>query len=292
MGLVIGTVGCVSQKPVAVAPPVPNVQRALGEGQVMVESRLVQGGKTLSAPKIITMSGREAQIFVGQEQKVAGAAEPVETGIKLTILPVLKDGKVTFTGSCSMKEKWNVIGDVRTTSTSFVTREAIFSGTAASGEVAFLFLPGNINGDESIEVTLKFTLAGKVATEDGGGTVVDGATPGNPSGFFPHLAKLENDQFVPHPTYISRPTNHCPSGFFPYPGTLADAQGFPTNTTFHTLSPKQATEIQKEMVLVALKELLKTTHEELLQEDLGVKEKAELRDNLESIRGRIDLWSR
>ena len=46
------------------------------------------------------------------------------------------------------------------------------------------------------------------------------------------------------------------------------------------------------MVLVALKELLKTTHEELLQEDLGVKEKAELRDNLESIRGRIDLWSR
>jgi hypothetical protein len=234
MGLVIGTVGCVSQKPVAVAPPVPDVQRALGEGQVMVESRLVQGGKTLSAPKIITMSGREAQIFVGQEQTVAGAVKPVETGIKLTILPVLKDGKVTFTGSCSMKEKWNVIGDVRTTSTSFVTREAIFSGTAASGEVAFLFLPGNINGDESIEVTLKFTLAGT----------------------------LKNDSLIP------------------------------TDTTHQPLSPKQATEIQKEMVLVALKELLETTREELLQKDLGVNEKTELRDNLESIRGRIDLWSR
>jgi hypothetical protein len=46
------------------------------------------------------------------------------------------------------------------------------------------------------------------------------------------------------------------------------------------------------MVLVALIDLLETTNEELLQEDLGVKEKAELCNNLETIRGRIDLWSR
>lgn len=73
---------------------------------------------------------------------------------------------------------------------------------------------------------------------------------------------------------------------------MTDAQGFPTNTTFHTLSPEQATVTQKEMVLVALIDLLETTNEELLQEDLGVKEKAELCNNLETIRGRIDLWSR
>jgi hypothetical protein len=217
MGLVIGTVGCVSQKPVAAVPPVPVVPLPLAEGQVMVEFRLVQGGNALSAPKVITMSGREACIFVGQEQTVVGAAKPVETGIKLTILPVLKDGKVTFTGSCSMKEKWNVIGDVRTTSTSFVTREAIFSGTAASGEEAFLFLPGNINGDESIEVTLKFTLAGKVATEDGGGTVVYGDTLGTPYGFFNILPnwKMTNSFPIQLISAVQRIT--APQGFPPTP---------------------------------------------------------------------------
>lgn len=46
------------------------------------------------------------------------------------------------------------------------------------------------------------------------------------------------------------------------------------------------------MVLMTLIDLLETTHEEFLQKGLSVKEKAELRDNLESIRGRIDRWSR
>ena len=43
---------------------------------------------------------------------------------------------------------------------------------------------------------------------------------------------------------------------------------------------------------MALIDLLETTNEKLLQEDLGVKEQAELCNNLETIRGRIDLWSR
>ena len=166
MAMVLGVAGCVSQKPlvegatVEQAPQIePFPQSELGEKQVMVECRFTEGDDILSAPRIITLEGREAQIAISEERSFPGSKKPMELGVKLTILPVVKDGMISFEGSCSVKELANIKSGVKLQSALIITRESVFSGTAASGQDTLLTLP-SIRG-EAIKVTLKFTLAGE-----------------------------------------------------------------------------------------------------------------------------------
>ena len=163
MAMVLGVAGCVSQKPLVEgvtmerAPQIePFPPPEIGEGQVMVECRFTEGDDILSAPRIITLEGQEAQIAISQEQSFPSSKEPMELGVKLTILPVVKYGMISFEGSCSVKELANIESGGKLQSASIITREAVFSGTAAPGHDALLTLPG-IEG-EAIKVTLNFTL--------------------------------------------------------------------------------------------------------------------------------------
>ncbi len=116
----------------------------------------MKGIEILSAPRVITLEGKEAQIAISQERSFPGSKEPMELGVKLAILPVVKDGMISFEGSCSVKELANIKSNAKLKSTSIITRESVFSGTADPGQDALLTLP-SIKG-EAIKVTLKFTL--------------------------------------------------------------------------------------------------------------------------------------
>ena len=163
MAMVLGVTGCVSQKPMikeATVESTPHIEpfppSGVGEGQVMVECRFTEGDDILSAPTIITLEGQEAQIAISEERSFPGSKEPMELGIKLTILPVVKDGMISFGGSCSVKELANIESGGKLQSASIITRESVFSGTTDPGQDALLMLPG-IKG-EAIKVTLKFAL--------------------------------------------------------------------------------------------------------------------------------------
>jgi hypothetical protein len=163
MATVFGMTGCVSQKPMikgATVEPTPHLEplhpSGIGKRQVMVECRFTEGDNILSAPKIITLDGQEAQIAISEERSFPGSKEPMELGIKLTILPVVKDGMISYRGSCSVKEFLQIESGTNLRSASIVTRESVFSGAAASGQESMLMLP-SIKG-EALRVTLKFTL--------------------------------------------------------------------------------------------------------------------------------------
>ena len=163
MAMVLGVAGCVSQKPLverATVEEAPQIESSapfeISEGQVMVECRFTEGDDILSAPRIITLQGKEAQIAISEERSFPGSKEPMELGVKLTILPVVKDGMISFEGSCSVKELANIKSGGKLQSASIITRESVFSGTATPGQDSLFTLP-SIKG-EAIKVTLKFTL--------------------------------------------------------------------------------------------------------------------------------------
>ena len=172
MAMVLGVAGCVSQKPMiegATVEPTPHIEpfppSEIGEKQVMVECRFTEGDDILSAPRIITLEGHEAQIAISEERSFPGSKEPVELGIKLTILPVVKDGMISFEGSCSVKELANIKSGGKLQSASIVTLESVFSGTATPGQDALLTLPG-IEG-KAIKVALRFTLVDEQGRQQG-----------------------------------------------------------------------------------------------------------------------------
>ena len=191
MAMVLGMVGCMSQKPMiegTTVEPTPHIEPSppseTCEGQVMMECRFIHGlGEEiatlpplhvlegmkgidiLSAPRVVTLSGQEAQIAISEERSFPGSKEPVELGIKLTILPVVKDGMILFGGSCSVKELANIKSGGKLQSASIVTLESVFSGTATPGQDALLTLPG-IEG-KAIKVALRFTLVDEQGRQQG-----------------------------------------------------------------------------------------------------------------------------
>ena len=173
MAMVMGVAGCVSQKPLferATMEETPQIESStpfeISEGQVMVECRFTEGDDILSAPRIITLQGQEAQIASSEERSFPGSKKPMELGVKLTILPMVKDGMISFEGSCSVKELANINSEGKLQSASIITRESVFSGTADPGQDALLTLP-SIKG-KVIKVTLKFTLVDKQGRHLGG----------------------------------------------------------------------------------------------------------------------------
>tara|TARA_Y100000588_G_scaffold133987_1_gene147284 strand:+ start:762 stop:1298 length:537 start_codon:yes stop_codon:yes gene_type:complete len=152
--------GCVTEMPMVMTPPPPPVvPPTLAAEQVLVECRMIKDGDMLTAPRIITISGRKAEIAIVAQEKVPGTKKPVETGIKLSILPVLEDGRVAFTGSCSVKERRPASSGNNIVSTAFVTREAFFSGVAAERDPVTFQLATNAKEGNPIEITLSFTMA-------------------------------------------------------------------------------------------------------------------------------------
>ncbi|MBR90450.1 MAG: hypothetical protein CMO66_04155 [Verrucomicrobiales bacterium] len=155
VGLVC-VMGCVTGQHVAQLPTIP--PPTLEGRQIMVECKMVKGGDILSAPKIITLSGREAEIAITSQHSIPGLQTQVETGIQLTINPVLVNGQVAFTGSYSIKEKQDITQAAETTSAAFITREMFFKGIAAPDEKTVIEMSAEQTGGEPIQVNLLFSL--------------------------------------------------------------------------------------------------------------------------------------
>ena len=124
--------------------------------QVMVEAKFTEAGALLSAPRIVTISGKEARIEMGELAAVPGQSEPVQSGILLTILPEIRDAKIAFRGLCQVKQRAGRSDRLGLKMAAFHTREAFFEGIASSGEIKRVEIEHS-NGDR-LTVTLKFTV--------------------------------------------------------------------------------------------------------------------------------------
>ena len=124
--------------------------------QVMVEAEFTEIDAVLSAPRIITISGEEAHIEMGELAAVPGQAEQVQSGILLTILPEIRDAKIVFRGSCQVKQSSGRSDRPNLKTAAFHTREAFFEGIASSGEIKRMEIE-HPNGDR-LTVMLKFTV--------------------------------------------------------------------------------------------------------------------------------------
>ncbi len=125
--------------------------------QVMVEAKFTGADLVLSAPRIVTISGKEARIEMGELAAVPGQAEQVQSGILLTILPEIRDAKIAFRGSCQVKQSAGRSDRPSLKMVAFRSREAFFEGVASSGEIKRAEIK-HPNGDR-LTVTLKFTVA-------------------------------------------------------------------------------------------------------------------------------------
>ena len=124
--------------------------------QVIVEAKFTETGAVLSAPRIITTSGEEARIEIGESAAVPGQIEQVQSGILLTILPEIRDAKIAFRGSCRVKHLAGRSDRLDLKITAFHSREAFFEGVASSGEIKRVEIE-HPNGDR-LTLTLKFTM--------------------------------------------------------------------------------------------------------------------------------------
>ena len=124
--------------------------------QVIVEAKFTEAGAVLSAPRIITTSGEEARIEIGESAAVPGQIEQAQSGILLTILPEIRDAKIVFRGSCQVKKSAGRSDRPNLKMVGFHSREAFFEGITSSGEIKHVEI--DCPNGEKLVVTLKFTV--------------------------------------------------------------------------------------------------------------------------------------
>jgi hypothetical protein len=129
MTALLGVAGCVSVKnggPVA---------RPSGPNQVLVEAKIMDGGKRVAVPRVMTLNGQEARVEIGQAAGVPGREQPVPTGVTLVIQPRINGGRIVFRGSCQVTRPTVERDQSELRTAAFHTRAVYFAGVANSGEV-------------------------------------------------------------------------------------------------------------------------------------------------------------
>ena len=160
MTALLGVAGCVSDKtggPIA-RPPGPN--------QVLVEAKIMDDGKMVAVPRIMTFNGQEAQVEIGQAAGVPGREQPVPTGVTLVIQPRINGGRIVFRGSCQVTRPTGERDQSELRTAAFHTRAVYFAGVATSGEVKRVEL--SQPGGPTLSIELKFILMANTANRVGG----------------------------------------------------------------------------------------------------------------------------
>ena len=142
--------GCVADKTPALS------SRALAPNQILIETRLVEHGVVFSSPRAVAVNGTETRIVIGQSIDVPGLVEPIPTGVALTLVPRIQDGRIAFAGSCEVKRPAGELDQPGFRAASFLTREAYFAGIANSGEEKKVQLEQPTG--PPITLTLKFLI--------------------------------------------------------------------------------------------------------------------------------------
>lgn len=157
-----------------------NAVAAEAPAQIQITARFKEQTKSgediLNAPRVTTLSGRQAQIRVVHTMNILGVgakdkelaradspkglvAGPVETGVTLDLLPMLKNGAIEYGGIATLREFIGYDGDAKNPAAAFVTRELHFFGTAKNGETKTLkFKAGGKAKDAELQLQLTFTL--------------------------------------------------------------------------------------------------------------------------------------
>jgi hypothetical protein len=141
--------------------------------QILITAQLVDpkpNGDLLSAPRVTTLSGRQARVgmlstvsLFGAEAKPAApaggsrgfVAGPIETGITLDLLPEWKEGMIECGGIVVVREFLGYEGGPAPRAALFAARELRFHCKAKSGELLAFKLGGE---GKSKEMELRLTL--------------------------------------------------------------------------------------------------------------------------------------
>ena len=164
MTALLGVAGCVSDKtggPIA---------RPFGPNQVLVEAKIMDDGKMVAVPRIMTFNGREARVEIGQATGVPGREQSVPTGVTLVIQPRINGGRIVFRGSCQVTRPTGERDQSELRTAAFHTRAVYFAGVANSGEVKRVEL-SQLNGQLNsppLSIELKFILMANTANRVGG----------------------------------------------------------------------------------------------------------------------------
>ncbi len=121
-----------------------------------------RGVQVLSAPKVLTRSGVEARVFVGQDRPVRGpVGEPpqmVPEGIALSIVPKWEGQKIRFSGNAVVRRAEETASAPGCDLTEFTATELHFSGTCKHGE-SVLLSPRATSSAQRVHVFLTFFQA-------------------------------------------------------------------------------------------------------------------------------------
>lgn len=150
MTALLGVAGCVSVKnggPVA---------RSLATDQVLVEAKIMDDGKMVAVPRVMTINGQEARVEIGQAAGVPGREQPVPTGVTLVIQPRINGGRIVFRGSCQVTRPTGERDQPELHTAAFHTCEVFFAGVANSGEVKRVQL--SQPGGPLLSLELKFII--------------------------------------------------------------------------------------------------------------------------------------
>ena len=150
MTVLLGVAGCVSDKTGGA------VARSSGPNQVLVEAKIMEGGKVVAMPRVMTFNGQKARVEIGQAAGVPGREQPVPTGVTLVIQPRINGGRIVFRGSCQVTRPTGERDQSELRTAAFHTRAVYFAGVANSGEVKRVEL-SQPNGPP-LSVELKFIV--------------------------------------------------------------------------------------------------------------------------------------
>jgi hypothetical protein len=129
MTALLGVAGCVSDKTGGPVARMPAPER------VLVEAKIMDGGKLIALPRVMTFNGQEARVEIGQATGVPGREQPVPTGVTLIIQPRINGGRIVFRGSCQVTRPTVERDQSELRTAAFHTRAVYFAGVANSGEV-------------------------------------------------------------------------------------------------------------------------------------------------------------
>jgi hypothetical protein len=99
--------------------------------QIIIKASVQEGDKTLAAPSVTVIQGKEAEISVTQDF-TQGAHLSLPVGVTMKSLVEMKEGKISYSIALAIREQVESSGDLASKVIStFRTRELLLSGMTA-----------------------------------------------------------------------------------------------------------------------------------------------------------------
>ncbi len=140
------------------SPPSPLSQSKPTADFVLVECRLLDGGAVLSAPRILTLSGREAQISIEHPVTLPDERQ-VPAGLSLRIVPKIEGASVVFQGQCAVRQLTPDSASQGLQTTTWTARETWFSGTAPLDELVVIRMSAGDSAKDSLGVLVQLRFS-------------------------------------------------------------------------------------------------------------------------------------